>query len=76
VTGALSQARSDSNGVSAGGADYVVGGYGGSTLNPEVLATTNVHHFRVTPRMIGGSRLDLVADFGDRTVCQLWSVPG
>jgi hypothetical protein len=26
-------------------------GYGGSTLNPEVLATTDGHHFRVTPRL-------------------------
>jgi outer membrane protein assembly factor BamB len=51
VTGALSQARSDSNGVSAGPAGYLVGGYDGTTLNPQVLGTTDGQHFRVAARL-------------------------
>ena len=47
----MAQPRSDSNGVSAGGAGYVVGGYPGSTLKSVVLATTDGHHFRVPPRL-------------------------
>src|SRR5215472_9482006 len=51
VTGALSRARSDSNGVSAGPVGYVVGGYDGTRLDPEVLATTDGQHFRVAARL-------------------------
>ena len=51
VVGALSQARSDSNGVSAGPVGYVVGGYDGTTLNPQVLATRDGQHFRVAARL-------------------------
>jgi Kelch motif len=51
VTGALNRPRSDSSGVSAGADGYVVGGYDGITLNPEVLATADGVHFRVAARL-------------------------
>ena len=51
VTGALSRARSDSVGVSAGSVGYVVGGYDGTTLDPQVLATGDGRHFRVAARL-------------------------
>src|SRR5215472_12035793 len=51
VTGALSQARSDSTGVSAGPVGYVVGGYDGTRWNPQVLATRDGRHFRVAARL-------------------------
>jgi DNA-binding beta-propeller fold protein YncE len=51
VTGAMSQARSDSEGVSAESAGYVIGGYDGIRLNPEVLATRDGRHFRVAARL-------------------------
>lgn len=51
VLGRLSQARSDSEGVSEGRFAYVVGGYGGTTLDPQVLATTDGQHFRVAARL-------------------------
>ena len=51
VVGALSRARSDSYGVSAGPVGYVVGGYDGTTMDPQVLATTDGRHFRVAARL-------------------------
>ena len=51
VTGAMSRARSDSGGVSAGPAGYVIGGYDGTRLDPEVLATRDGAHFRVAARL-------------------------
>ncbi len=51
VVGQLNRARSDSNGVSAGPVGYVVGGYDGTTVDPQVLATTDGQHFRVAARL-------------------------
>ena len=51
VAGQLPRARSDSNGVSAGPVGYVVGGYDGTVLDPQVLATTDGQHFRVAARL-------------------------
>lgn len=51
VTGALSQARSDSTGVSAGPVGYVIGGYDGTRWNTQVLATRDGQHFRVAARL-------------------------
>ena len=51
VVGALTRARSDSEGVSAGPVGYVVGGYDGTRLDPEVLATRDGQHFRVAARL-------------------------
>jgi DNA-binding beta-propeller fold protein YncE len=51
VTGALSRARSDSDGVTAGPAGYVVGGYDGTTIDPQVLGTTDGQHFTVAARL-------------------------
>jgi hypothetical protein len=47
----MSRARSDSGGVSAGPAGYVIGGYDGTRLDPEVLATRDGLHFRVAARL-------------------------
>ena len=51
VVGAMSRPRSDSNGVAAGPAGYVVGGYDGTVLDPQVLGTTDGRHFRVAARL-------------------------
>jgi DNA-binding beta-propeller fold protein YncE len=51
VVGQLSRARSDSDGVAAGPVGYVVGGYDGTILDPQVLATTDGQHFRVAARL-------------------------
>ena len=59
VTGAMSRARSDSGGVSAGPAGYVIGGYDGSRLDPEVLATRDGLHFRVAARLPVPVRYDV-----------------
>ena len=51
VVGQLTRPRSDSSGVSAGPVGYVLGGYDGTTLDPQVLATTDGQHFRVAARL-------------------------
>ena len=51
VVGQLTRPRSDSSGVSAGPVGYVVGGYDGATLDPQVLATTDGVRFRVVARL-------------------------
>ena len=66
VTGALSQARSDSNGVSAGAVGYVIGGYDGTRWNPQVLATRDGQHFRVAARLAVPVRYAAVAVVGGR----------
>jgi DNA-binding beta-propeller fold protein YncE len=66
VTGALSQARSDSNGVSAGAVGYVIGGYDGTRWNPQVLATRDGQHFRVAARLAVPVRYAATAVVGGR----------
>ena len=51
VVGQLARPRSDADGVSAGPVGYVVGGYDGTVLDPQVLATTDGEHFRVAARL-------------------------
>ena len=51
VAGSLARARSDSTGVTVGPVAYVLGGYDGSTLDPQVLATTDGLRFRVAARL-------------------------
>ena len=51
VVGRLGRARSDATGVSAGPVGYLVGGYDGTTVDPQVLATTDGRHFRVAGRL-------------------------
>jgi DNA-binding beta-propeller fold protein YncE len=51
VVGQLSRARSDSDGVSAGPVGYVVGGYDGTILDPQVLVRTDGRHFRIAARL-------------------------
>ena len=66
VVGQLTRARSDSNGVSAGPVGYVVGGYDGTTVDPQVLATTDGRHFRVVARLPVPVRYAGTADGGRR----------
>ncbi len=66
VTGALSQARSDSYGVSAGAVGYVVGGYDGTRWSPQVLATRDGQHFRVAARLAVPVRYAASAAAGGR----------
>lgn len=42
----LPEARADATGVVSGGVAYIVGGYAGPHLDPEVLATTNGQAYR------------------------------
>jgi hypothetical protein len=45
TSGSLPEARADSAAVTISGTAFVVGGYNGLTLDPEVLATTDGLHF-------------------------------
>ena len=45
ASGSLPEARADSAAVTISGTAFVVGGYNGLTLDPEVLATTDGLHF-------------------------------
>jgi outer membrane protein assembly factor BamB len=51
VLGHLTQARADAAAVQVGGVTYVVGGYNGSAMDPEVLATTDGRTFRSVARL-------------------------
>lgn len=51
VVGRLPVARSDASAVTAGTAAYVIGGYDGASLIPQVLATTDGRRFRVVARL-------------------------
>jgi DNA-binding beta-propeller fold protein YncE len=51
VAGALPAARSDVSAVTVGPVAYLIGGYGGATPDPRVLATTDGRHFRVAARL-------------------------
>jgi N-acetylneuraminic acid mutarotase len=70
--GRLPQARSDLSAAVAGGTAYVLGGFDGSSLTPDVLATTD----GVTFRVIG--QLDLPVRYGAVAVAgnALWVVGG
>lgn len=64
VTGQLPQPRSDSQAVTIGSTTYVVGGYDGTNPDPEVLATTDGHHFSVVVRLPVSVRYPAVAALG------------
>jgi N-acetylneuraminic acid mutarotase len=51
VVGQLPVARSDASGVTAGSVAYVIGGYDGTSWDPQVLATQDGQHFRVAARL-------------------------
>ena len=72
VTGQLPQARSDLSAVTVGSRAYLAGGYDGVSYNPEVLATTDGHHFRVAARLPVPVRYAAVASAGN----QLWVFGG
>lgn len=56
VVGRLPQDRSDLSAVSTGGTIYVVGGFDGTTMTPDVLATTDGVTFRTFSRLVIGVR--------------------
>ena len=51
MVGQLPAARSDASGVSDGSVAYVIGGYDGTSWDPQVLATQDGRHFRVAARL-------------------------
>jgi DNA-binding beta-propeller fold protein YncE len=51
IVGRLPVARSDASAVTAGSVAYVIGGYHGTSPDPDVLATTDGWHFRVAARL-------------------------
>lgn len=64
VVGHLPSGRSDSAAAVVGGSAYVVGGFDGSTLVRDILATTDGRHFRVAGHLRVGVRYPAVAAFG------------
>ena len=47
--GQLPAVRSDASAVTAGSSAYLIGGYDGSSWNPDVLATQDGQHFGWPP---------------------------
>ncbi len=66
VIGHLPQRRADDSATQAGDTVYVVGGYDGAALTPDVLATTDGVQFRVVGRLVQPVRYPAVAAAGDR----------
>ncbi len=64
VIGHLPQARSDVASALIDGTAYVVGGFDGTALTPDVLATTDGVHYRVVGRLNQGVRYPAVAAVG------------
>src|SRR5581483_2743019 len=56
VIGRLPRARADVGGAFSNGVMYVVGGYDGAALVPDVLATTDGTSFRTIARLVVGVR--------------------
>ena len=72
VVGHLPDPRSDLAAASIGGTAYVVGGFDGAALTPDVLATTDGSHFRTVGRLAQGVRYAAVAPVGH----SLWVIGG
>jgi N-acetylneuraminic acid mutarotase len=72
VVGSLPQPRSDSTAAVIGGTAYVVGGFTGSSMARDVLATTNGRSFRRVARLRIGVRYPALAAVGG----QLYVVGG
>jgi hypothetical protein len=72
VVGHLPQARSDVASALIDGTAYVVGGFDGSALTPDVLATTDGAHFRTVGRLTQGVRYPAVTAVGR----SIWVVGG
>jgi len=68
----LPDARSDLSAVTLGGTTYIAGGYDGSAMTPDVLATTDGESFRSVARLAIPVRYAAVAGLGST----LWVVGG
>jgi hypothetical protein len=66
VIGHLPQPRADHTATQIGDTAFVVGGYDGHALTPEVLATTDGAHFRTVGRLVQPVRYPAVAATADR----------
>lgn len=66
VLGHLPQRRADNVATQVGNVVYVVGGYDGAALTPDVLATSDGVQFRVVGRLGQPVRYPAVAASGDR----------
>ncbi|MDQ1521143.1 MAG: hypothetical protein QOI55_2216 [Actinomycetota bacterium] len=64
VAGRLPQPRADVASASSGGTVYLVGGYDGATMTPDVLATDDGVHTRVVARLLVAVRYPSVAITG------------
>ncbi len=65
VIGHLPQRRADDSAAQVGATVYVIGGYDGSVLTPDVLATSDGVQFRVVGRLQQPVRYPAVAASGD-----------
>ncbi|MBV8979503.1 MAG: hypothetical protein JO086_01240 [Acidimicrobiia bacterium] len=72
VTAHLPRPRSDLASASGDGSAFVVGGFDGGALTPDVLATTDATHFRTVARLSQGVRYAAVAAVGH----SLWVIGG
>ena len=70
--GGLPEARSDLSATTFSGTTYIVGGFDGSAMTPDVLATTNGVSFRPVARLAVPVRYAAVAGIGD----SLWVIGG
>jgi outer membrane protein assembly factor BamB len=70
--GTLPQPRADDSGVTIGSTFYVVGGYDGTSLDPQVLATTDGRSYRVVADLPVPVRYAAVAAAGG----QIWVFGG
>ncbi len=66
VVSSLPQPRSDATAASIGTTTYVIGGYDGSSPDPEVLATSNGHVFTDVANLVVPVRYPAVAPLGGR----------
>ncbi len=68
-SGYLPAARADAAATSIGGTAYVVGGYDGAALDPEVLATTDGLHYTEVARLAVAVRYPAVAALDGKILC-------
>lgn len=66
VVGSLPRPRSDSAAVTIGNTAYVVGGFDGTRMDRDVLATSDGRHFRPIARLRVGVRYAAVSAVGTR----------
>ncbi|HEU5033417.1 MAG TPA: hypothetical protein VFT62_01535 [Mycobacteriales bacterium] len=64
VVGRLPEGRSDSSAVTVGGTAYVLGGFDGSRMTRDIVATRDGAHLRVVGRLKVGVRYAAVAAVG------------